>query len=202
MKTLVFDMYGVIIKESKGNFVPYVRERFPDTDRHVFFDMFTKSQLGQYTSDEFMTALGFADPEAAKRDYIENHLTLDEGFLPFAEQYQGKYRFALLSNDVLAWSEHIREYYGVGRYFQDMILSAHTGVRKPDRKIFEIALERLTVDPADCLFIDNSVKNLLSARSVGMDVILFNRDSEEYDGKIVNNYEELARLLEQSKAAK
>jgi putative hydrolase of the HAD superfamily len=117
-------MYGVIIKESKGNFIPYVRERFPDVDKNRFFDIFTKSQLGELSSDEFMTALGFTDPEAVKRDYIENHLTLDEGFIPFAEQHQSKYRFVLLSNDVLEWSEYIREYYGVGHYFDDVILSA------------------------------------------------------------------------------
>jgi putative hydrolase of the HAD superfamily len=202
MKTLLLDMYGVIIKESKGNFIPYVRERFPNTDKVRFFEMFTKSQLGELSSDDFMTTLGFADPQAAKRDYIENHLTLDEGFIPFAEQHQEKYRFALLSNDVLAWSETIRAYYGVGRYFGDVILSANTGVRKPDRKIFEIAIERLGVEPADCIFVDNSVKNLLSARSVGMGTVLFNRDSEEYDGRIVNDFDDLAQLLQESEAAK
>jgi FMN phosphatase YigB (HAD superfamily) len=81
-----------------------------------------------------------------------------------------------------------------------VILSANTGVRKPDRKIFKIAIERHNVYPADCIFIDNSVKNLLSAQSVGMDTILFNRDGEEYDGKILNNYLELVRLLKESEA--
>lgn len=200
MKTLLFDMYGVIIKESKGNFTPYVYARFPDTDKQFYRALYEQASRNEITSDDFFGTLGFADPEAAKRDYIENHLTLDEGFIPFAERYYGKCRFALLSNDVLAWSEHIREYYGVGRYFGDVILSANTGIRKPDRKIFEIALERLGVDPADCIFIDNSAENLLSAQSVGMDTILFNRDGEEYDGKIVNDYAELARLLEESEA--
>jgi putative hydrolase of the HAD superfamily len=191
-------MYGVIIKESKGNFIPYILERFSNTDNHYGRRIYEQASRGEITSDDFFAALGFADPEAAKRDYIENHLTLDEGFIPFAVQYQSRFRFALLSNDVLAWSEHIREHYGVGRYFKDVILSANTGVRKPDRKIFEIALERLGVDPADCIFIDNSVKNLLSAQSVDMDTILFNRDGEEYDGKVVNDYAELAWLLDES----
>jgi putative hydrolase of the HAD superfamily len=194
-------MYGVIIKESKGNFTPYVYKRFPNTDKQFYRSLYEQAARNEITSDVFFATLGFTDPNAAKRDYIENHLTPDEGFIPFAEQYQGKYRFSLLSNDVLAWSEHICEYYGVGRYFKDVILSANTGVRKPDRKIFEIALERLEVEPADCIFIDNNVKNLLSAQSVGMDTILFNRDGEVYDGKIVNDFEELASILDESEAA-
>jgi putative hydrolase of the HAD superfamily len=197
MKTLLFDMYGVIIKESKGNFTPYVYERFPNTDKQYYRTLYEKASRGEITSDDFFTTLGFTDPEAAKRDYIENHLTLDEGFIPFAEQHQSKYRFVLLSNDVLAWSEYIRDYYGVRRYFDDVILSANTGICKPDCKIFEIALKRLGVEPTDCIFIDNSVKNLRSAQSLGLDTILFNRDGEEYSGKIANNYNELARLLDE-----
>jgi putative hydrolase of the HAD superfamily len=194
-------MYGVIIKESKGNFIPYTYEHFPNTDRSKF-PLFTAAQLGEINSREFLTALGFTDPDASMRDYIENYLTLDEGFIPFAERFGGEYRFALLSNDVLAWSDYIREYYGVGRYFADVILSADTGLRKPDRRIFETALARLGVSADECVFIDNSVKNLLSARELGMDTILFNRDGEEYDGKVVNDFTELAGMLSESEVAK
>jgi len=39
MKTIIFDMYGVIIKESKGNFIPYTRNHFPppEHDRLIKF---------------------------------------------------------------------------------------------------------------------------------------------------------------------
>ena len=43
---------------------------------------------------------------------------------------------------------------------------------------------------------DNSVKNLLAAEELGIPTILFNRDGEEYDGKVVNDFVELGKMLE------
>ena len=68
-------------------------------------------------------------------------------------------------------------------------------LRKPDREIFRLAVERLGCEPGDCIFVDNSVKNLLAAREVGMQTVLFNRDGEEYEGEVVNSFLELGELL-------
>ena len=199
MKILVFDMYGVIIEESKGNFTPYVYSRFPNTDKAWYRSVYENASKGIIDSDRFFRTLGFDDPDAVKRDYIENHLTLDPAFTPFADEFGAKFDFALLSNDVLAWSEYIREFYGIGKYFREAVISANTGCRKPDSTIFEIALERLGVSANDCLFIDNSVANLRVAAEVGMDTVLFNRDGEKYDGKTVNSFAELTEMLKEGK---
>ena len=74
-------------------------------------------------------------------------------------------------------------------------MSADVHCRKPDPRIYEIALDRLGVPAGDCIFIDNSAENLRVARSLGMDTVLFNRDGEEYDGKIVYSFQELAQML-------
>ena len=50
--------------------------------------------------------------------------------------------------------------------------------------------------PGDtCIFIDNSVKSLQVAATFGMDTVLFNRDEEKYDGKIVYSFAELTELM-------
>jgi|BioPla2DNA2_1021312.scaffolds.fasta_scaffold125748_2 putative hydrolase of the HAD superfamily len=195
MKFLVFDMYGVIIEESKGKFTPFVYSHFRDLNKTYFRELYIKASTGVIDSDNFIATLGFTDPQASKCDYIEKHLTLDKGFIPFAEKFSGKYQFALLSNDVKAWSEHIRSFHNIDRYFTHIVISADAGCRKPGREIFEIALTKMQTAAKNCIFIDNSVQNLVTASEVGMDTILFNRDGEEYDGKIVNSFEELAIVL-------
>ena len=67
--------------------------------------------------------------------------------------------------------------------------------RKPEHKIFEIALNKLAVQAEECIFIDNSVANLKIAEEVGMYTILFNRDNEEYTGKVVYSFEELSQRV-------
>ena len=201
MKTIIFDMYGVIIKESKGNFIPYTFSHFPQSEHERITKafkvdkLFTRAGNGEISSDEFLSALGFENPQFHMRDYIENHLTMDEGFYAFAESMKGKYNYALLSNDVSDWSRYITEFYKLDEYLPIKIVSADVHCRKPEAKIFEIALENLRVPANDCIFVDNSVDNLRMASTFGMDTILFNRDNESYDGKIVYSFDELHEMV-------
>ena len=199
VKTILFDMYGVIIVESKGNFIPYTLSRFPKSEHErlmkIGIDLFTKAGNGEIGSDEFLSALGYDDPQFHMRDYIENQLTMDGDFYVFAEKMKEKYKYALLSNDVSEWSRHITGFYKLDQYLPVKIVSADAGCRKPDPRIYEIALERLGVPAGDCVFIDNSVENLRTAEKRGMDTIFFKRDGEEYDGKIVNSFDELYEML-------
>lgn len=199
--TVCIDMYGVILKESKGNFLPYIYEHF-DESHHERLEklirsrkLFTKAQLGQISSHEFLSALGFEDPQFHYKNYIENHLTPDEGFFEFAEKIKGRYDLVLISNDVAEWSEHITKFYGLDKYFTHKIISADVGCRKPDFGIFDRFLEISGKSARECIFVDNSAKNLVAAEEVGMSPILFNRDNEHYDGAEVFNFKELYNLI-------
>ena len=200
--TIIFDMYGVIIEESKGNFIPYTYNHFDESEYERITRQFRVEKLfgkagnGELSSDEFLSLLGFADTEFHMRDYIENHLTLDAGFISFAERFSGQYEFVLLSNDVSEWSAYITEFHGLDKYFKHKIVSGDVKCRKPERKIYELALERIGKKPEECLFVDNTAKNLLVAQELGIAAVLFDRDKEAYSGTKVNTFEELAHVIE------
>lgn len=200
--TIIFDMYGVIIEESKGNFIPYTYNHFDESEYERITRQFRVEKLfgkagnGELSSDEFLSLLGFADTEFHMRDYIENHLTLDAGFISFAERFSGHYEFVLLSNDVSEWSAYITEFHGLDKYFKHKIVSGDVKCRKPERKIYELALERIGKKPEECLFVDNTAKNLLVAQELGIAAVLFDRDKEAYSGTKVNTFEELAQVIE------
>ncbi len=199
--TLIFDMYGVIIEESKGNFIPYTYNHFDESEYERITrqfrveKLFTKAGNGEITSDEFLSLLGFHDTKFHMKDYIENHLTLDAGFIPFAEKLAGQYEFVLLSNDVSEWSAYITRFHGLDKYFTHKIISGDVKCRKPDKKIYELALERINKKPEECLFIDNTAKNLLVAQELGIIPVMYDRDKEEYAGIKVNSFEELAQII-------
>ena len=201
IRYIFIDMYGVIIAESKGYFIPYTYEHFdePEYERitKVFREdkLFGKAQAGELSSHEFLAALGYPDPEAAMKDYLENYLTLDAGFRDFAEKAGKRYKLVLLSNDVSEWSRYLTEFHGMYRYFHDRIVSGDAGIKKPDPGIFALALSRMECRPEECLFIDNSVKNLNAAAELGIRTVLFNRDGVGYEGTTVNSFAELEALL-------
>ena len=201
--TILLDMYGVILEESKGYFIPYTFGSFDQAEydrlTRQFREekLFTRAANGEMTSDEFLTQLGFQDPQYHMVNYIDNFLHLDQGFREFAERYSTKYDFVLLSNDVSEWSAWITKHHDLDQYFTHKIVSGDVKCRKPDRRIYEIALERTGKKPEECCFVDNSVKNLLVAAEMGIEPILFNRDQEEYTGTIVNSFAELAEVLDE-----
>ena len=142
--TLIIDMYGVILKERTGNFVPYTYEHF-DASEHTRIKnllenekLFTKAGLGELTSDEFLSKLGYADTEYHMKNYIENYLSFDRSFIPFAEKYYKQYDFVLLSTDVSEWSKYITKFYGLDKYFKHKIVSGDVHCRKPDPLIYNI----------------------------------------------------------------
>lgn len=53
------------------------------------------------------------------------------------------------------------------RHFRDIVVSGDEKVIKPDPAIFELLTSRNGLDPAACLFIDDSLKNVKGAEAVG-----------------------------------
>jgi FMN phosphatase YigB (HAD superfamily) len=67
---------------------------------------------------------------------------------------------------VAAWPE-------LGTAFEVTVVSGEHRVLKPDARIFAILCEMAGVSPGDCLFIDDSLKNVAGAQAFGMDTIHF-----------------------------
>ena len=57
--------------------------------------------------------------------------------------------------------------------FDVVVMSREVGLRKPDRRIFALALEQLDVAPGDCLFIDDAPANVEAAKAAGLHARLF-----------------------------
>ena len=57
--------------------------------------------------------------------------------------------------------------------FDGIVVSGEVGLIKPDRGIYLHLMRTYGLEPTDCLFIDDSPINVLGARTIGMDTILF-----------------------------
>ena len=200
--TLIIDMYGVILKERTGNFIPYTLEHFDKAEHERIKDLienqklFTKAGLGELSSAEFLSLLGYKDVEYHMKNYIENYLSFDSSFTTFAEKHHKNYDFILLSTDVSEWSKYITQHYELDKYFKHKIVSGDVHCRKPDKRIYEIALTAAQRNPNECLFVDDNVTNILSAKDLGIKSVLFNRFQEQYEGCQVNSFEELDKVLQ------
>lgn len=56
--------------------------------------------------------------------------------------------------------------------FDTIVISGEVGLRKPEPEIYQLTCERLGLEPAECVFVDDMQPNVLGARKVGMTAIL------------------------------
>jgi putative hydrolase of the HAD superfamily len=56
--------------------------------------------------------------------------------------------------------------------FDAVVISGDVGLNKPDPAIFRLGAERIGVDPAECVFVDDLRENCAGAEEVGMTAIL------------------------------
>ena len=101
------------------------------------------------------------------------------GSKPWGDRSQAAWRFleCLRRNGVrnYAITNFSAEKFAVARAafpfldaFDGIVVSGEERIVKPDAAIFRLLLDRYGLVAADCLFIDNSLANVLGARAVGM----------------------------------
>jgi HAD superfamily hydrolase (TIGR01509 family) len=56
--------------------------------------------------------------------------------------------------------------------FDAVVISGEVGLHKPQPAIFLLGAERIGVEPADCVFVDDLRENCAGAEAVGMTAIL------------------------------
>jgi epoxide hydrolase-like predicted phosphatase len=144
-------------------------------------DVWRKLAVGAISDEEYArhiaAPLGLPDEEAALR-FLQTFYTSDRVSQPVidaARALRGRYKVAVLSNAFPTHSEVIRDQHGIDvrAEFDVYVNSADVGLSKPDPAIFHLALERLGVAPQQAIFLDDSLRNVDSARKVGIHTIHF-----------------------------
>lgn len=100
--------------------------------------------------------------------------------LPALRELRAKYKIGIVSNTTWGspaelWREEIRRF-GIDRYMDTIVFCRDVGWRKPDRKIFSFALDRMQSSPAQCVFVGDDMRwDILGSRASGIDAILIDR---------------------------
>lgn len=195
MKAIMLDMYGVILKQTGEDFVPYIHQTFPKLSREEIYEPWLKADIGEIASLEIWKTIGYqGNLEKVEKDYLDT-LELNDDFLRFIQSVQGKYKLAIISNDSSEWSKYIREKFDINKYFDVISISGDLKIKKPDERIFSLTIEKLGLKAKDCIYIDDRRGNLTAAKKMGLYPILLNSRNVEYEGISVNNFTELVNVL-------
>ncbi|MBE5793523.1 MAG: HAD family hydrolase [Clostridiales bacterium] len=195
MKAIILDMYGVIVKQTGDDFVPYVQQTFPNVSAEEIYEPWFRANVGEISSIDVWKAIGFqGDLEKMEKEYLDT-IELADGFIDFVEKAKTQYKLAILSNDSSRWSRYLREKFNINRYFDVISISGDLRVKKPDERIFLLTLEKLGVNAEDCIYVDDRRRNLGAANKVGMNPILFNSRNVSCECVSVHGFDELAQEI-------
>jgi epoxide hydrolase-like predicted phosphatase len=115
---------------------------------------------------------------------------LNKQLAGFLGGLRAKYKTAILSNAGSDARRLFTDIYEFHHIVDEMIISAEERVAKPDRRIYEIAVERLEIHPHEAVFVDDLPENIEAAREFGMHAVLFENNNQVID--------EVNQLLEES----
>jgi putative hydrolase of the HAD superfamily len=144
-------------------------------------------ERGEVSEEAFLAELGGALEELLGRETHVHRfrMALFEGLDPnppmieLMRELRGRgLRMAMLTNNVREWEPLWRAMLPVDEIFEAVVDSGFVGHRKPERRIYEITIERLGVPFAGCLFVDDLEPNILAAEELGMRAVHF-RDNEQ-----------------------
>jgi HAD superfamily hydrolase (TIGR01509 family) len=96
--------------------------------------------------------------------------------LDLIRRLRPRYTTAVLSNADRTLRERFVEKGGALDLFDVFVCSGEVGVAKPDPRIYALTADRMSLPPADCVFIDDSERNIGAARDAGMQAVYFRID--------------------------
>ena len=202
-KWVILDVMGVIFEvgdDTNDLLVPYIQKRNDMISAEKINEMYLKASLGEISSFDFWNEVGFGNkfPEI-ERDYLDTYLRIDSEFTEIAKTLSKNYSLAILSNDVKEWSNYLRTKFDLSRLFKIIIISGEVGYRKPDKRIYNILLDRIQSPSSDCVFVDDRAKNLRPASEIGIKTIRFVREESNNDISAdfeISGFAELPQAIE------
>lgn len=181
MKAVIFDLGGVVL-DSPMEAIAAFEQRHgvpPGTVNRVVVSSgkdgaWARHERGEISMPVFL--------EAFREEFVDLDIELDvaelmadvnasirirpEVLRTVDELRSGGVKVAALTNN---WTPFGPD--GLARHFDVVVESVVEGTRKPELRIYQICLERLGVDPVDCLMLDDLGPNLKPARDLGMTTV-------------------------------
>jgi len=184
IKNILFDLGGVLLNIDYLQTVEAFKKlglQNPEKafTKEVQAEIFQRFEKGEISTQVFLQALRKKMPKASDDELINAWNALLGDFprhrFDFLKELSGSYKLGVLSNTnsihekefvktidkTVGWKEFTE-------LFEGICYSHELGYRKPNSDIFKACLEKLSFNPAQTLFIDDTEEHVLGARNAGL----------------------------------
>ncbi|MFT4112710.1 HAD family hydrolase [Silvibacterium sp.] len=140
---------------------------FITADEYLRQTVFTETR--SFTPAEFLAAM------KAESTLLENTA------LPVLEElaFSSSIGIGMLNNEAKELNDNRIEKFGLHHYFDVFFSSCYVGLRKPEERIYRLALDVLQVEGDSVVFIDDRENNVEVAKSLGIHAIHYKDKSPD-----------------------
>lgn len=177
IKNIIFDLGNVLIRFKPEEFV---NKNIKKEYREKFFNAVFK---GQEWADLDRGVLEYSDavkifsekiPECSSEikklfdNYILDVLEPIEKNIEIMKSLKGKYKLFVLSNFHYPAFDYIFKNWEFFKYFDGKVVSGHCKLLKPEKEIYELLCSTYSLNPIECVFIDDTKANIEAAEKFGI----------------------------------
>jgi epoxide hydrolase-like predicted phosphatase len=183
IKAIIFDLGGVLLRttdfSTREQLASSMGMKRYELEELIFGGLSgERAQMGEITIQEhwenLRRQLNYSQPEfTVLLDEFFARDEIDRTLIETIQILHRTYKTALLSN---AWDnirKDLHERWNIDGLFDELIISAEVKMMKPDPRIFRLAVERLGVQPAEAVFIDDTRVNIKAAADEGLCAIWY-----------------------------
>jgi len=131
-----------------------------------------------------------ASVEAIKRiattiltNALQKHISLDPDCHPVLEALQQHKTLGLISNfDHPPYVNALVRELGLEKFFAAVVVSGDVGIRKPDPRIFHLALQRTGLQPKEVVYVGDAEEDIIGSLAAGIVPILIKRARSDRTG--------------------
>ena len=132
-------------------------------------------EKGEITIDEYLDETLFYEPRDFTREEFVARMKEVSQWLPNTAIHVlrdlaevGEVKLVMVSNESRELMQHRIQSFGLHRDFSAFVVSAYVGLRKPDPKIFRLALDVIQIPPEEAAFVDDRAENADAASALGI----------------------------------
>ena len=179
IKNIIFDIGGVMFDDSTQNISNILNTDASELCKKVYGKSFVDCLLGnQEVSDYIETFKNDSDYEAIKyilgKDNLHISLPLMQDNFDYISRLKDKgYNLYILSNIAKESYEHVKSTIDIDKVFKGGVYSYQEKLLKPDRKIYELIVNRYNLNKDETMFFDDKQKNIDAACEFGLKGVLF-----------------------------
>lgn len=183
IKAVVFDMDGLMFDTERLALPTWQRiasEMGYEMSAAFVMDMFGRNvaeiskDIKRVYGEEFDTELGWKLRKQYVTEWIEEHgVPLKPGLKELLQYIRSKnLKTAIATSTDLHLVEHYLDLASLSCYFDGIVTGQMVQKGKPAPDIYQKAAQMLSIDPKDCLALEDAFAGVRSAKAAGMRVIM------------------------------